>query len=176
MDQQKIQNELKKQMKKQMKRSKGFMGEFKKFISKGNVMDLAVGVIIGGAFSAIVTSLVTNILTPLISLLTGKVSFNDLFFALDGKKYATLAAAKAAGAATLNYGLFIQSVIDFLIVAFVIFLIVRSLNKLHGLGRKKTPESPSTKKCPYCKTEIDVEATRCPNCTSELPAKTEVDV
>lgn len=160
---------LEKLGKEELKKGKGFFKEFKDFISRGNVIDLAVGVIIGGAFSGIVTSLVENIVTPIISLVTGKVSFNDLFIALDGVQYKTLAAAEAAGAATIKYGLFIQGVIDFLLTAFVIFLLVRGINKIRTLGKKeKTPAEPTTKKCPYCKTEIDIEATRCPNCTSEV--------
>ena len=149
----------------------GFFKEFKEFISKGNVIDLAVGVIIGGAFSGIVNNLVTNIVTPAISLLTGKVSFTDLFIALDGGEYATLAAAQEAGAATLNYGLFIQAVIDFIITAFVIFLLVKGINKIRSLGKKEeavVEEAPTTKVCPFCKTEINIEATRCPHCTSEV--------
>ena len=150
---------------------KKFFGEFKEFIAKGNVIDLAVGVIIGGAFSGIVNNLVTNIVTPAISLLTGKVSFTDLFIALDGGEYATLAAAQEAGAATLNYGLFIQAVIDFIITAFVIFLLVKGINKIRSLGKKEeavVEATPTTKVCPFCKTEINIEATRCPNCTSEV--------
>lgn len=156
-----------------MKKEKGvsFLKEFKDFISKGNVIDLAVGVIIGGAFSGIVTSLVTNIITPIISLVTGKVSFTDLFIALDGKEYATLAAATEAGASTVNYGLFIQGVIDFIITAFVIFLLVKVINKIRSLGKKEEDApapAPTTKICPFCKSEINIEATRCPNCTSEV--------
>ena len=156
-----------------MKKEKGvsFLKEFKDFISKGNVIDLAVGVIIGGAFSGIVTSLVTNIITPIISLVTGKVSFTDLFIALDGKEYATLAAATEAGASTINYGLFIQGVIDFIITAFVIFLLVKVINKIRSLGKKEEDApapAPTTKICPFCKSEINIEATRCPNCTSEV--------
>lgn len=156
-----------------MKKEKGvsFLKEFKDFISKGNVIDLAVGVIIGGAFSGIVTSLVTNIITPIISLVTGKVSFTDLFIALDGKEYATLAAATEAGASTVNYGLFIQGVIDFIITAFVIFLLVKVINKIRSLGKKEEAApapAPTTKICPFCKSEINIEATRCPNCTSEV--------
>ncbi|MBS7360364.1 MAG: large conductance mechanosensitive channel protein MscL [Oscillospiraceae bacterium] len=154
-----------------MKKEKGasFIKEFKDFISKGNVVDLAVGVIIGGAFSGIVTSLVENIITPVITLVTGKVSFTDLFIALDGNKYATLAAANEAGASTINYGLFIQGVIDFIITAFVIFLLVKGINTLRSLGKKPEEEAPlaTTKTCPYCKSEINIEATRCPHCTSE---------
>lgn len=153
---------------KELKKSKGFLKEFKEFISKGNVIDLAVGVIIGGAFSGIVNDLVTNIITPVISLVTGRVSFKDLFISLDGIEYTTLEAAQQAGASTINYGLFIQSVIDFIITAFVIFLLVKGINKIRSLGKKETPEEPTTKKCPFCKTEIDIEATRCPNCTSEV--------
>lgn len=148
---------------------KKFFGEFKEFISKGNVIDLAVGVIIGGAFSGIVTKLVENIITPLISLLTGAVAFSDLFIALDGNEYATLAQAQEAGVATVNYGIFIQAVIDFIIVAFVIFLLVKGINKIRNSNKKEeAPAEPTTKKCPFCKTEIDIEATRCPNCTSVI--------
>ncbi len=156
---------------KAVQKTTGFFKEFKDFISKGNVIDLAVGVIIGGAFSGIVNNLVTNIVTPAISLLTGKVSFTDLFIALDGGKYATLAAAQEAGVATLNYGLFVQAVIDFIITAFVIFLLVKGINKIRSLGKKEEPvveAAPTTKVCPFCKTEINIEATRCPNCTSEV--------
>ncbi len=149
---------------------KKFFGEFKDFIAKGNVIDLAVGVIIGGAFSGIVTSLVENILTPAISLLTGKVAFADLFIALDGNTYKTLEEAAAAGASTINYGLFIQGVIDFIITAFVIFLLVKIINKIRTAGKKEeaAEEAPTTKVCPFCKSEIDIEATRCAHCTSEV--------
>lgn len=160
---------LEKMGKDELKKGVGFFKEFKEFISKGNVIDLAVGVIIGGAFSGIVTSLVENIVTPVISLVTGKVSFTDLFISLDGNEYATLAAAQAAGAATVNYGLFIQGVIDFIVTAFVIFLLVKGINKIRSIGKKEEPApAPTTKVCPYCKSEINIEATRCPNCTSEL--------
>ena len=154
------------------KKGIGFLKEFKDFISKGNVIDLAVGVIIGGAFSGIVTNLVTNIITPVITLITGKVAFTDLFVVLGSDaEYATLAAAQEAGASTLNYGLFIQAVIDFIITAFVIFLLVKGINKVRSVGKKEeTPveEAPTTKVCPFCKSEINIEATRCPNCTSEV--------
>ena len=149
---------------------KKFFAEFKEFIAKGNVIDLAVGVIIGGAFQSIVKNLVENMITPVISLLTKQVSFTDMFVALDGNEYATLAAAQEAGAATLNYGLFIQAVIDFLITAFVIFLLVKGINKVRNMGKKEetAEEAPTTKACPFCKSEIAIDATRCPNCTSEV--------
>ncbi len=154
------------------KKGIGFLKEFKDFISKGNVIDLAVGVIIGGAFSGIVTNLVTNIITPVITLITGKVAFTDLFVVLGSDvEYATLAAAQEAGASTLNYGLFIQAVIDFIITAFVIFLLVKGINKVRSVGKKEeapVEEAPTTKVCPFCKSEINIEATRCPNCTSEV--------
>ena len=148
---------------------KKFFGEFKKFIAQGNVIDLAVGVIIGGAFSNIVKSLVENVITPAISILTKNIAFADLFYALDGKEYATLAIAQEAGAATINYGLFIQGVIDFIITAFVIFLMVKVINKIREVGKKEeAPADPTTKECPFCKSEISIDATRCPHCTSEI--------
>ena len=143
--------------------------EFKEFISKGSVMDLAVGVIIGGAFSKIVSSLVDDIIMPLIGLLLGGADISNYFVTLDGGKYATLAEAQEAGAATLNYGLFLNRIIDFLIIAFVLFLIIKAINKARALTKKPEAEAaPTTKECPYCKSTIDINATRCPNCTSEL--------
>ena len=148
---------------------KKFFGEFKKFIAQGNVIDLAVGVIIGGAFSGIVKSLVETIIPPAISVLTKNIAFSDLFYALDGNEYTTLAAAQEAGAATINYGLFVQGVIDFIITAFVIFLMVKVINKIRSAGKKEEePAAPTTKECPFCKSEISIDATRCPHCTSEL--------
>lgn len=148
---------------------KGFAAEFKKFIMRGNVIDLAVGVIIGGAFQAIVKSLVDDIVMPVISLLTKGVNFNDWFIALDGNEYATLELAKEAGAATLNFGTFISAVLNFLIMAFVIFLFVKGINKISEKTKKpEAPAAPTTKSCPYCKSEIAIEATRCPHCTSEI--------
>ncbi len=154
---------------------KKFFGEFKEFIAKGNVIDLAVGVIIGGAFSNIVKSLVENIITPLISLLTKNVSLAEKFVTLDGSEYATLAEATEAGAAVLSYGVFIQGVIDFLITAFVIFIMVKVINKIRAAGKKEAvvEEAATTKVCPFCKSEIAIDATRCPNCTSEIPAEVE---
>jgi large conductance mechanosensitive channel len=141
--------------------------EFKEFAMRGNVLDMAVGIVIGAAFGKIVTSFVGDVLMPPIGVILGKVDFSNLFLNLSGKSYATIAEAKAAGAATLNYGMFINTLIDFLIVAFVIFLLVRRVN------RWKTPEpapAPATKDCPYCFSAIPVKATRCPDCTSELRA------
>ena len=139
--------------------------EFKNFVMKGNVIDLAVAVIIGVAFGAIVSSLVNDIIMPVIGQLTGKINFTDLFINLSGGSYPTLAAAKAAGAATINYGVFINSVINFLIVAFVIFLVVRQINRMKAAP---APAAPTTKECPHCFTQIPIPATRCPNCTSDL--------
>ncbi|MBQ7064612.1 MAG: large conductance mechanosensitive channel protein MscL [Firmicutes bacterium] len=149
--------------------------EFKTFITRGNMMDLAVGVIVGGAFNAIVTSLVNDVIMPVISLATGKIDFANLFVALDGGKYATLAKAKEAGAAVLAYGNFITAIINFIILALVVFFLVKGLNKLRESNAKKeeapAPAAPTTKICPFCKSEIAIEATRCPHCTSELPAE-----
>jgi len=139
--------------------------EFKDFIARGNVVDLAVGIIIGLAFGKIVSSLVNDIIMPPIGLLLGKVDFNNLFINLSGQPYATLAAAKEAGAATINYGVFINTIIEFLIIAFVVFLLVKQINKLM---KPAEPAAPPTKDCPYCYSAIPVKATRCPNCTSQL--------
>ena len=156
-----------------MKKTKGFFGEFKTFIMRGNVIDLAVGVIIGGAFQAIVNSLVNDIIMPLVGLIT-KGSFENLFVALDGKEYDTLAAAQEAGANVLSYGVFISAIINFIIMAFVIFLIVKSINKLNEKVKKPVEEAaPTTKVCPFCKSEIAIEATKCPHCTSALEEKAE---
>lgn len=142
-------------------------GEFKKFIMRGNVLDLAIGVIIGAAFGKIVTSMVNDILMPVISLATGKIDFSSLFVSLNGKEYATLAAAKADKAPTLNYGVFINTLIEFLIIAFVIFLIVKQVNRF--MAPPEAPAAaPTTKDCPQCCTAIPVGAKRCPACTSTL--------
>ena len=143
----------------------GMVSEFKEFIMRGNVMDMAVGVVVGGAFSNIVTSLVNDIIMPLISLATGAVNFSDLFISLNGEKYASLAAAQEAGAAVFAYGSFIQTVVNFLIIAFCIFMVVKGMNKL----KKPAPAAaPTTKICPFCKSEINIEATKCAFCASEL--------
>jgi len=136
--------------------------EFKQFALRGNVLDMAIGIIIGAAFGKIVSSLVNDVLMPPLGLLLGKVDFSNLFVNLSGTTYDTLAGAKAAGAATINYGLFFNTVIDFIIVAFVIFLVVRQVNRF-----QRKPD-PSTKVCPFCASKISLKATRCPHCTSEL--------
>ncbi len=140
--------------------------EFKKFAMRGNVIDLAVGFIMGGAFGAIVSSLVNDVIMPPIGLILGKVNFGSLFIDLSGKGYATLAAAKEAGAPVIAYGAFINTVINFIIVAFVLFLLVRQVNKL--TAKPAAPAAPTTKECPYCFSAIPIKATRCPNCTSPL--------
>jgi large conductance mechanosensitive channel len=142
--------------------------EFRDFIARGNVIDLAVAVIIGGAFGAIVSSFVKDIVMPLISLLTGGIDFTNWFIPLKGGTYATLKAAQEAGVATVNIGVFINAIITFLIVAFAMFLVVKSIN---AMKKKPAPADPTTKDCPYCFTSISIKATRCPNCTSELKGK-----
>ncbi|MBO4899374.1 MAG: large conductance mechanosensitive channel protein MscL [Lachnospiraceae bacterium] len=132
---------------------KGFFAEFKKFVLRGNVIDLAVGVIIGAAFQAIVTSLVDDIISPLIGLIAN-TDLSDM--------------VAMVGDVEIRWGAFITAIINFIIMAFVIFLIVKAINKAAELGKKKEEEKPTTKKCPHCKSEIDIEATRCPHCTSEL--------
>lgn len=143
--------------------------EFKEFALKGSLLDLAIGFILGGAFGKIVSSFVNDIIMPPIGLLLGKMQFSDLFWSLNGEQYASLQAAKDAGAPTLNYGNFLSLIIDFIIVAFVLFLIVRQVNRLRKLSEKPAaPAAPTTKDCPYCQTAIPVKATRCPHCTSQL--------
>ena len=154
-----------------MSKAKGFAAEFKKFIMRGNVIDLAVGVIVGGAFQSIVKSLVDDVVMPVISLATKGVDFANWFIALDGGEYATLEAAQAAGASVLSYGNFISAVLNFLIMAFVVFLLVKGINAVADKTKKKeeeAPAAPTTKECPFCKSEIALEATRCPHCTSQL--------
>ena len=140
--------------------------EFKEFAMRGNVVDMAIGIIIGAAFGKIISSFVADILMPPLGLLLGKVDFSSLFVSLSGT-YPSLAAAKAAGAPTLNYGLFLNTVIDFLIVAFAIFLLVKQINRLTAKPAP-APPAPPTKDCPYCASAISIKATRCPHCTSEL--------
>jgi large conductance mechanosensitive channel len=142
--------------------------EFREFIARGNVIDMAVGIIIGVAFGKIVTSLVGDIIMPPIGLAFGSVDFGSLFIPLKGS-YPTIAAAKAAGAATINYGLFLNSIIEFLIIAFAVFIVVKAVNRL----RRKPEEKPAdTTECPYCCSKIPIKATRCPACTSQLEPAT----
>lgn len=158
---------------------KAFLGEFKKFIMRGNVIDLAVGVIIGGAFQAIVNSLVNDVVSPVISLITKGINFADKFILLtmDDVSFKTVEAAKEAGYATLNYGSFITAVINFLIMATVIFLLVKGINKVSEIGKKPVEEAaPTTKVCPFCKSEISIEAVKCPNCTSDIPEEENEEV
>ncbi len=140
--------------------------EFKKFALKGNMLDLAVGVIIGGGFNGLITSLVNDIIMPFISLFTGKLDFTNMFIALDGKSYATLAEAQAV-TSTIAYGSFVTGLINFLLTAFVVFLLVKQLNRLHK-KEEPAPAAPTTKTCPYCKSEIHKDAVKCPHCASEL--------
>jgi large conductance mechanosensitive channel len=140
-----------------------FFKDFKDFVMRGNILDLAVGVMIGGAFGSIVSSLVNDIFMPLIGLLLGGFNVSGAFFALDGNAYASIEAAKAAGVGTLNYGMFCQKIIDFVIMAFCVFMVIRLMAKL--MPKKPAKES---RKCPFCQMAIDDKATRCPNCTSEL--------
>ena len=139
--------------------------EFREFIQRGNVVDLAVAVVIGAAFGKIVTSFVDDILMPPIGVALGNVDFSNLFINLSGKEYSSVAVAKAAGAATLNYGIFINTILNFIIIAFAVFLIVRQINRM------QTPEpapAASTKDCPYCLTPIPLKAVKCAHCTSEI--------
>ena len=146
---------------------KKFLEEFKAFAMRGNVVDMAVGVVIGGAFGSITTSLVNDIFMPLLGVITGGINFGGLFYALDGQKYASIEAATAAGVGTLNYGAFIQYVINFILIAFCMFLVVRLMNKLKKPVPAPAPAKPK-RICPYCKSEIADVATRCPHCTSML--------
>jgi len=143
------------------------LSEFKKFIMRGNVLDLAIGVIIGAAFGKIVASMVNDVLMPVISLATGKVDFSNLFISLNGQSYPTLADAKKVAAPTLNYGVFLNTVIEFLIIGFVIFFIVKQVNRLFPKPGE-APAAPATKDCPQCCSAIPVLAKRCPQCTSAL--------
>lgn len=143
------------------------MKDFKEFVMRGNVLDMAIGIVIGVAFGKIITSFVGDVLMPPIGLLLGKFDFSNLFIDLSGQPHATLASAKAAGAATSNYGVFFNTVIDFLIVAFVIFLLVRQVNRMKR--QKEAPSAaPAAKECPYCFSVVSIKATRYPHCTSEL--------
>jgi large conductance mechanosensitive channel len=149
--------------------------DFKEFVMQGNVVDMAVGIVIGAAFGAVVKSLVADVLMPPIGLLLGNVDFSNLFLTLKAGKeagpYVSLAAAQAAGAVTLNLGVFINTMISFLIVALAIFFVIRGINRLRR-EKEAAPAAPDTKQCPYCRSEISLQATRCPHCTSELGTAT----
>ena len=156
---------------------KKFFGEFKKFIMRGNVMDLAVGVIIGGAFQAIVTAFINDLIMPFIGLLTGGINFNEQFIILklpEGVDAAmvTYDTASELGVTIWGYGAFITAVINFLIMAIVVFLLVKAINKASEIGKKPEPEAePTTKKCPHCCEEVNIKATKCPHCTGDIPAE-----
>lgn len=142
--------------------------EFKEFAMRGNVIDLAVGFIVGAAFGKIVTSLVQDVMMPPIGLLLKHVNFSELFVALNGQHYEHLQDAQKAGAPTINYGMFLNNVIDFLIVAFCVFIFVQQINR--WTRKPEAPAAPTTKECPQCATQIPIKAKKCPNCTSPLPA------
>ncbi|MGB4338668.1 MAG: large-conductance mechanosensitive channel protein MscL [Bacillota bacterium] len=148
--------------------------EFRDFAMKGNVVDMAVGVVMGAAFGKIVTSLVNDVLMPPLGMLLGKVDFSNLFLDLSGKGFASLADAKAAGAATVNYGMFLNTLVDFLIVAFALFVLVKWINKARDRAERtakpvpEVPAEPTTKECPYCLSLVPIKAVRCPHCTSHL--------
>lgn len=171
----KTRNLVKEDVSKQMKKVGGVLGEFRQFALRGNVVDLAVGVIIGGAFQKIVTSVVNDLIMPFAGLLTGGINLTDQFVVLkypegvEKATYSTLQAAKDAGATTFNYGAFITAVIDFTIMAFIIFLMVKAINRLNRKRKHDSEEAqPTTKTCPFCCSEIPVKAIRCPHCTSVL--------
>jgi len=143
--------------------------EFRDFAMRGNVLDMAIGIIMGAAFGKIISSLVSDILMPPIGMLLGRVDFGSLFLNLSGTDYPSLAAAREAGAPTINYGVFLNTVLDFLVVAFAIFLLIRQINRLKRKEEEK-PSEPTSKHCVFCFSAIPIKATRCPNCTSELKA------
>jgi large conductance mechanosensitive channel len=152
---------------KPVQKEPAMLKEFREFIARGNVLDLAVAVVIGAAFGKIVASLVKDVIMPPIGLLLGKVDFSNLFINLSGNHYASLDEAQKAGGATIYYGLFLNNVIEFIIIAFAIFMIVRMVNKLK---RAPAPAAPDKKDCPHCFSSIPIKATRCPSCTSQLEA------
>lgn len=162
-------NYIRRRLRQESKAARSFAGEFREFIARGNVMDLAVGIIIGAAFTGVVNSLVNDVIMPPIAAVTGRVDLSNLYFTLNGQAYETIADATAAGAPVIKYGLFLNSIINFLIVGIVIFLIVRQINKLK---RKEEDDEASEEaempNCPFCFEPVHEEATRCPHCTSEI--------
>ena len=166
-----LNKKLKEELKKQNKKGKETISDFKKFAFSGNIIDMTVGVVIGTGFKSIVTSFTNDIVMPLISLLTKRIDFTNLFISLDGNKYETLELAKAAGASTINYGVLITTFIDFIITALCIYFVIKQITKLKD--KNKEEPAPTTKKCDFCKSEIDIAATRCPHCTSILENKKE---
>lgn len=153
----------------QVKNTKGFVKEFQEFITRGNVVDLAVGVIVGAAFTKIVDSLVKDVVLPPIGLLTGRIDFSSIFINLSDKTFATLADAEAAGAPVIRIGMFLNAVLNFLIVALVIFIVIKQINRLRRKQEEeKQHEIPEARHCPYCFMEVHAQATKCPHCTSEL--------
>ena len=149
-------------------KAKGFWSEFASFAVKGNVLDLAIGMVIGSAFTSIVNSLVKDIITPLIGAITGGLNYSEWFFSLDGVYYETLAEAQEAGAAILTYGNFITAIINFLIVSLVIFIVFKKILTFHKKEEIVEEAAPTTKECKYCKSTININATKCPHCTSEV--------
>lgn len=161
---------IKKLEEKGMKKAKGFIADFKQFATKGNVIDMAVGVIIANSFTKIVNSLVNDIITPAITIFTGKIDYTNLFIALDGNKYSTLAEAQAAGVSVISYGTFITNIVNFLMIALWLFILLKVLFKAKDVKKKEEIKETviTTKKCPYCLNEIAIAATRCGHCTSIL--------
>ncbi|MBQ8043346.1 MAG: large conductance mechanosensitive channel protein MscL [Clostridia bacterium] len=161
---------LKKLEEKGLKKAKGFVSDFKQFATKGNVIDMAIGVIIANAFTKIVNSLVNDVITPAISILTGKIDYTNLFVALDGNTYATLEEAKAAGVSVISYGTFITNVVDFLMIALCLFIFFKVLFKARDKKKKEevVEQVATTKQCPYCLNDVPLKATRCGHCTSML--------
>ncbi len=163
-----ITEKTRKYVEEDLKRTKSFFSEFKQFAMRGNVIDLAVGVVIGGAFGAIVNSLVKDIIMPPLGKLTGEVDLSQRFWDLSGKPHATLKEAVEAKAPVITYGVFLNTIISFIIIAFAVFLLIRFINKLYPKPVPQEPASPTTKECPFCISTISLKATRCPQCTSEL--------
>lgn len=166
-DEEKI-KKIKKESRQKVKKT---ANEFKSFAFKGNIVDMSVGVIIGTAFTKIVNSLVTEVISPALSIFTDKIDFSKFFWAVDGKYYESLDAAQSAGIATINYGSFITNVIDFLLVAIIVFVFLKIFVNRNKNKQEPKPAPKTTKTCPYCKTDIHIEAIKCPNCTSDLPSE-----